>query len=389
MAIPRYRSTDTWPVLSAGFKPFFLAAGVWACLAMLIWVLMLRGVVDLPTAFDPITWHFHELLFGFVAAAIGGFLLTAIPNWTGRLPLQGGPLGALVLLWLLGRGAVAVSAWTGPVIAAIADLAFLVALFAVVAREIIAGRNWRNAPMMAALAFLIAANALIHIGYVGDTDWTGIGKRLAIGVVILLISLVGGRIIPSFTANWLRRRDAERFPAAFGPFDKATLALSLLALLGWIVFDLIPATGALLIAAAGAHTIRLFRWQGGATGPEPLLWILHIAYAWVPVGFALLGLSAWMPDLATTAIHALTAGAMGTMILAVMTRATLGHSGRELTAGKGTVAVYLLVLVATAARLVAPFLDNGYAGALDLAGAAWIAAFALFVALYLPLYVRR
>jgi len=389
MAIPRYRSTDAWPLLSAGFRPFFLAAGLWACLAMLVWVLMLRGVVALPTAFDPITWHFHELLFGFVAAAIGGFLLTAIPNWTGRLPLQGAPLATLVLLWILGRVAVATSAWTGPLIGAVGDLAFLVALFAVVAREILAGRNWRNAPMLAALAFLIAANTLIHIGFAGGTDWTNYGKRLAIGIVIMLISLVGGRIIPSFTANWLRRRDADSFPAAFGPFDKATLALSLLALAGWIVFALTPVSGALLAAAAAAHAIRLLRWQGGATTAEPLLWILHVAYAWIPVGFALLGLSAWRPDLATTAIHALTAGAMGTMILAVMTRATLGHSGRDLTAGKGTVAIYLLVLLATAARLIAPFLDSVYAGALDLAGTAWIAAFALFVALYLPLYVRR
>jgi len=389
MAIPRYRSTDTWPVLSVGFRPFFLAAGVWACGAMIVWVLMMRGAVELPTAFDPITWHFHELLFGFVAAAIGGFLLTAIPNWTGRLPLQGDPLGTLVLLWILGRGAVAVSAWTGPAIAAVADISFLVALFAVVAREIVAGRNWRNVPILAALAFLIAANALIHIGSLGDADWTDIGKRLAIGVVIMLISLIGGRIIPSFTANWLRRQDGDTLPATFGPFDKVTLALGLLALLSWVIFNLTPVTGGLLTAAALAHTIRVLRWRGDATAREPLLWILHVAYAWIPVGLALLGLSAWIPDLATTAIHALTAGAMGTMILAVMTRASLGHSKRELTAGTGTLAVYLLVLLATVARLIAPFLDAGYSAALDLAGTAWIAAFALFVALYLPLYVRR
>jgi uncharacterized protein involved in response to NO len=389
MAVPRYRSADAPALLSAGFRPFFLAAGLWACIAMVVWILMLRGVFALPTAFDPITWHFHELLFGFVAAAIGGFLLTAIPNWTGRLPLQGWPLGTLVLLWLLGRAAVAVSAWTGPIVAAAADLAFLVALLAVVLREIAAGKNWRNLPMTIALALLVAANALIHAGTVGETAWIDFGKRLAIAVVIMLISLVGGRIIPSFTANWLRRREAAALPVAFNRFDKATLGLSLIAWIGWIVADLTPVTGALLDAAALAHAVRLVRWRGAATTPEPLLWILHVAYAWIPAGMALLGLSVWMPELFTTAIHALTAGAMGTMILAVMTRATLGHSGRELTAGKGTVAVFLLVQVAAAARIVAPFLDAGYAPALDLAGTAWIAAFALFVALYSPLYVRR
>lgn len=389
MAIPRYRSADAPALLSAGFRPFFLAAGLWAAIAMLLWVLLLRGVVVLPTAFDPITWHFHELLFGFVAAAIAGFLLTAIPNWTGRMPLQGGPLGVLVLLWLLGRAAVTVSAWTGPAVAALADLAFLVALAAVVGREILAGRNWRNMPMVIALTLLVVANALMHAGAFGDTDMIDAGKRLAIAVILMLISLVGGRIIPSFTANWLRRQDATEMPVAFNRFDKATLALSLLAWAGWIAVDLVPATGALLIAAALAHAVRLLRWRGEATLSEPLLWILHVGYAWIPAGMAMLGLSVWMPELETTAYHALTVGAMGTMILAVMTRATLGHSGRALTARAGTVAVYLLVQLAAASRVAAPFLDAGYAPALDLAGTAWLAAFALFVALYLPLYVRR
>jgi len=356
---------------------------------MLIWVLMLRGIVELPTAFDPITWHFHELLFGFVAAAIAGFLLTAIPNWTGRLPLQGWPVATLVSLWIIGRAAIAMSAWTGPFFAAIADIAFLAVLFAVVVREIVAGRNWRNMPILVALASLITANVAIHIGMSADMDWSEVGKRLAIATIILLISLIGGRIIPSFTTNWLRRRKAASLPVAFGLFDKATLALSLFAFAGWVIFDLTPATGAILIVAAIAHAIRLFRWRGIATLQEPLVWILHVAYGWVPAGLALLGLSVWIPDLATTAMHALTVGAIGTMILAVMTRASLGHSKRELTAGIGTVAVYLLVLIAATARIAAPFLETGYTAALDLAGCAWVAAFALFVALYLPLYIRR
>lgn len=389
MAVPRYRSANAWPLFTLGFRPFFFMAGLWAVVSMLLWVLMLRGAIELPTAFDPITWHFHELLFGFVAATIAGFLLTAIPNWTGRLPLQGFPLATLVLIWLLGRAAVATSAWIGPVAAAIADIAFLAALFAVVAREILAGRNWRNLPVLIAVAFLIVANALIHLGAIEGTNWLDIGKRFAISIVIMLISLIGGRIIPSFTANWLRRQGASALPVPFNSFDKATLGISLIALAGWTVFDLAPTTGALLIAAAVAQAVRLSRWRGIATAREPLVWILHVGYAWLPVGLALLGLAAWMPEFATTAIHALTAGAMGTMILAVMTRASLGHSKRELTAGMGTVAIYLLVLLATVARIVAPFLDAGYSAALDLAGTAWIAAFALFAVLYLPLYVRR
>jgi uncharacterized protein involved in response to NO len=389
MPVPRPPSAEAWPLLTAGFRPFFLAAGLWACIAMGLWISVLRGSVALPTAFDPVAWHFHELLFGFVAAAIAGFLLTAIPNWTGRLPLQGWPLGSLVLLWALGRLAVALSAWTGPGLAMAADLLFLVALAAVVCREILAGRNWRNLPVLIAVTLLIVANGMIHAGAFGFADWAAAGERLAISIVVMLISLIGGRVIPSFTTNWLRRREADALPTAFDRFDKITLTISVFALAGWTAVGLNAASGAALILAAAAHAARLARWRGGATLKEPLLWILHLGYLWLPVGFAGLGIAAWAPALATTAIHAFTAGAMGTMILAMMTRASLGHSKRELTAGYGTLAVYILVLAAAAARIVAPFLDAGYTAALDLAGGAWMAAFALFVALYLPLYIRR
>lgn len=356
---------------------------------MAVWLLMLHGIVGLPTMFSPVMWHFHELLFGFVGAAIAGFLLTAIPNWTGRLPLQGWPLGSLVLLWILGRVAVALSAWTGPAFAVAADLSFLVVLAAVIGREIVAGRNWRNLPVLIAVGLLIAANAMTHAGPFGSTAWQDAGERMAIAVVVMLISLIGGRIIPSFTGNWLRRRDAGGVPVPFGRFDRATLAISIAALAAWVVLDVEMVSGSALIVAAAAHAVRLARWRGAATLREPLLWILHIGYAWLPIGLALLGGAAWMPGLGTTAIHALTVGAMGTMILAVMTRASLGHSGRELTAGHGTLAVYVLVLLAVLARVAAPFLEEGYAAALDLAGGAWLAAFALFIVLYFPLYTRR
>ena len=350
---------------------------------------MLRGIIELPTLFGPVAWHFHELLFGFIAAAIAGFVLTAIPNWTGRLPLQGWPLGSLVLLWFLGRVAVALSAWTGPSLAMAADLAFLVVFAAVIGREIVTGRNWRNLPVLIAVVLLTMANAMIHADTFDRTDWEAAGERLAISIVVMLISLIGGRIIPSFTSNWLRRRNADALPASFGQFDRAALAISAIALAAWVLSELNVISGSALILAAIAHTIRLGRWRGSSTLDEPLLWILHIGYAWLPLGLVLLGAAAWFPSLSTTAIHALTVGAMGTMIVAVMTRASLGHSKRELTAGYGTVAVYILVLVAALARVVAPFLETGYADALALAGGAWIAAFALFIILYLPLYVRR
>jgi uncharacterized protein involved in response to NO len=243
--------------------------------------------------------------------------------------------------------------------------------------------------VLGALAVLILANGMMHAGAFDYPEWAAAGKRLAIAVIVMLISFIGGRIIPSFTANWLRRAGAESFPASFDAFDRGTLALSAVALSIWVVVDLTTVSGAGLILAAAAHAVRLARWRGGATTREALLWILHLGYAWLPIGLALLGAAAWRPGLATGAIHALTVGAMGTMTLAVMTRASLGHSQRPLTAGAGTLAVYLLVLTAAVARIAAPLLGNGYMAALEIAAGAWIAAFALFLVLYGPLYIRR
>lgn len=389
MAIPRYVSAEAWPLLSAGFRPFFLSAGVWACLAMGLWIPLLAGTFQLPSLFDAVAWHFHEMLFGFVAAAIAGFLLTAIPNWTGRLPLQGLPLAMLVLLWAFGRVAVAFSAVTGGMVAAGIDVAFLVVFAGFVGREIIAGRNWRNLPVLGALGILISANVLIHASVLGYSDWGAIGKRLAVSVVIMLISLIGGRIIPSFTGNWLRKRGEDHLPAVFDRVDVATLAMSGVALASWVIWDLTAIVGAFLCLAGAAHGVRLARWRGSATRPEALLWILHVGYAWIPLGLTLLAGSYWDSGLSTTALHALTVGAMGTMILAVMTRASLGHTGATLTADRGTLVAYLLVLIAAVARLVAPFVAGNYMIALDIAAIAWIAAFSVFTAVYLPRYLRK
>ena len=214
--IPRHRPFDGPALLRQGFRPFFLGAGVWALAAMVLWIAILQGAVLLPTAFDPVAWHVHEMLFGFVIAAIAGFLLTAIPNWTGRMPLQGVPLAVLVGVWLAGRLAVGASAWIGAGIAAVLDLSFLTLLLGVVLREILAGRNWRNLPMPVVLSGLLVANALTHADVVGLAATGPLGQRLGIGIVILLIHLVGGRIIPSFTLNWLKKRGESNLPASFG-----------------------------------------------------------------------------------------------------------------------------------------------------------------------------
>lgn len=387
--IPRYQPFAGPALFREGFRPFFLAAGLWAPMAMALWIGVLAGWMDLPTAFGPLNWHIHEMLFGFAAAAVAGFLLTAIPNWTGRMPLQGVPLIVLSLLWLAGRIAGAVSAWTGPAIAAVADLAFLAVLLLGIGREILAGRNWRNLPMVGALSLLLLANLLFHLEALDVASTADVGRRLGLAMLLMMIALIGGRIIPSFTRNWLAKQDTAELPAAFGIVDRFALASGALALASWVVEAPPQFTGPLLIAAGIAAALRLARWRGLATVKEPLLLVLHLGHGWLAAGLILLGASE-VTDLvpASAALHALTAGAIGTMILAVMTRATLGHTGRDLTAGAGTTAIYGLVTLAALARIAVWWLPAEYDLLLKLAGLSWIAAFLLFLAVYGPMLLR-
>jgi uncharacterized protein involved in response to NO len=382
-AAPRFQAVAGLAFFRFGFRPFFLGAGVWALVAVAIWLAAFRGLVSIPTAFDPVAWHVHEMLFGFVAAAIAGFLLTAVPNWTGRMPIRGVLLAALFALWVIGRVAVLASGLIGAGVAAAIDLAFLALLLALVAREIVAARNWRNVPITIVLAVLLLANVLIHAETVGHASTGPLGQRLGIAVVVLLINLVGGRIIPSFTANWLKKRGEARLPAGHDALDGGALAVLLVALAAWVAAPESFAAGVSLIAAGVLAFIRLARWRGHRTLSEPLLWSLHLGFAWVPVGLLLTGTSLVIPGLpATAGMHALTAGAMGSMTLAVMTRATLGHTGQALAADRWTAAIYLFVATAAVLRIAASLLAEAYLPLLWAAGVAWIAAFGIFAVRY-------
>jgi uncharacterized protein involved in response to NO len=383
VAQPRYRGVAAPAILAQGFRPFFLAAAAWSAGALAVWLHMLTGGSALPSLFPPLAWHVHEMLYGFVAATVAGFLLTAIPNWTGRMPLEGGPLLMLVLLWVAGRAAVAMSAHIGGATAAVIDLAFLDALLVFVSREVIAGRNWRNLPMPIALLVLLVGNGLMHAEAIGWIAESGIGWRVGLAVFVMLISLIGGRIIPSFTRNWLAKRGPGSMPAPFGVPDKLALAVTGVAMALWVALPDGHVTGAALLLAAVLQGIRLARWRGHRTLAEPLVWILHLAYAWLPAGMGLLGAAAWVAEVpATMAIHALTAGAIGTITLAVMTRATLGHTGRALHADTATTAIYLSVTVAALARLAAAVCTEHMLPLLTISGACWIGAFGGFALKY-------
>jgi uncharacterized protein involved in response to NO len=387
-ALARRRDYSGPVLFSYGFRPFFLGATVWSAVAILLWLPQLFGELSLPTAFGPLDWHIHEMLYGYVAAVVAGFLLTAIPNWTGRLPVTGLPLAALAFLWLAGRVAVLLSAWTGPAVAAALDVSFLVALAAVALREVIAGRNWRNLRVLGVLGVLIVANIVYHV----EVVWYGVadyGVRIGIAAVIGLIMLVGGRIIPSFTHNWLARRRPRRLPAPFSRYDVACLATGAIALLSWIAAPAHAAAGALLMAAGLLNLGRLGRWGGDQTFSDRLVLVLHVGYAFVPIGFLLVGASViWPAAIPVSAgIHAWTAGAIGLMTLAVMTRATLGHTGRPLAASLVTQSIYACVLLAVLMRIVAAFITSP--ALVHAAAIAWEAAFIGFVIVYGPLLLRR
>lgn len=384
--IRRDRGVAGLPLFSGGFRPFFLAAALWAALVVPVWLAWLTGQLVLPTRMAPIVWHVHELVFGFGVATVTGFLLTAIPNWTGRLPLNGIPLALLTVLWVVGRIATVFAAWIGTVTAAVLDLAFLATFLILVLREILAGRNWRNLPVVGALALLLLGNLLVHIGGLGLPDLELPGLRLGVATILLLIGLIGGRIIPSFTRNWLvKNRPDGRLPAPFGMIDKIGMGALAVALLAWVVIPDKSVTSWAAVAGSLGIATRLSRWCGLATVREPLLWVLHLGYGWLAFGLLLLACNGFWAVMPTTAaLHALTAGCIGTMTLAVMTRASLGHTGRPLRAGPRTTTIYGLITLAAALRLLAPLAGDAYVVTLWLAGLAWSGAFGLFALSYAP-----
>jgi uncharacterized protein involved in response to NO len=389
LALRRARLAASLPFLRGGFRPFFFGGAAWAVLALLLWLTALSGTITLPSALDALAWHRHEMLFGFVGAVICGFLLTAIPNWTGRLPIAGSPLAALFGFWLAARLALLFSGVSGIALAVVLDVGFYLFLAGLFAREV-ASAGDRNLPIVALVLLFGVANALDYADATGMLSDVGLGYRAGITMVILMISLVGGRIVPSFTRNWLAKRSIkDRLPGQANRFDVATIAVTAAAMIAWAVLPHDRFAGAILVLAGILQAIRLGRWQGVRAAADPLVLILHVGYAWVPIGLALLGLSILSPAIPeTAAIHALTAGAMATMILAVMTRATLGHTGRELKADASTILLYLLVTLGAALRVAAPFGVFDYMAGIELAGLAWAGAFLMFLFTYGPMLIR-
>lgn len=382
MSTASRRRAYAGPILfSYGFRPFFLGGAIWASITAPLWVWSYLAGDGWLTR----EWHIHEMLFGALAAIVAGFLTTAVPNWTGRMPVIGAPLAGLFGLWVAGR-VVMLAPGLSPVITGVIDSAFLVVFAAVVWREVLAGRNWRNAPVCLLVSLMALGNVVFHLRPAfWDTD---IAWRVGIAAIALLIALIGGRIVPSFTNNWLKAQGQAPTARPESRFDHLVLLATAGALAAWLVAPASVLAGSAMSAVGVLNLVRLARWGGWRTLKEPLVWILHVGYGWLALALGLLGLgvlSTVVPP--TLGVHALTVGAVGVMTLAVMTRASRGHTGRALAADRSVQLIYLLINLAAVLRVAAA------AGSLNpvLLSAsviAWSLAFGLFAFTHIPMLTR-
>ena len=372
---------------SYGFRPFFFSAALFAGLSVPTWVLLLSGDVGFSFYYPARDWHVHEMFFGFLPAVMSGFLLTAIPNWTDRPPLRGTLLLAFWGLWLAGR-LVIVLPWATPVVATIVDSTFLIVLAGIVWREILAARAWERSPIGVLISLYASANVLFHI-LVFRASETDLPERMALGFLTMLLTLIGGRVTPTFTEEFTVARGIPGTSLSFSRLDGLAIGLTAMAVISWLLQPETSWTGWILVVAGAANVVRLARWRGWVTWHEPLVLILHFGYGWLALsmlvlGTALLGWGLRPSD----AVHALTTGSVGTMTLAIMTRATLGHTGRPRHADSITVVIYFLTNLGALLRVFGPSTGLPVNVIFSLAATAWSGAYLLFAATYARYLLR-
>ena len=376
--IPRGLDHDGPALFSYGFRPFFLGGAIWAVLSMALWVAALSGLAAPGGAYGAADWHMHEMLFGFAPAVLCGFLMTAVPNWTGRMPVSGRPLMALAALWLAGRLILTFPPTQAPLWpAALLESLFLPLMAALFWREIAAGRKWRDLKLVGLVAVIAAANLWFHAAVLAGAD-PRVAARAAVAGYVVLILIMGGRLVPSFTRNWLARHRPGPVPAPLDSFDRASVALSVAALALWVAAPETRATAGACALAAALNMLRLARWRGWRAWREPMVWGLHLGWLMVPLGFAAVALAALGELTPAAALHVFAAGAIGGEMLAVMTRATRSHTGRATEATWPTTLAFLAIAASALLRVTAEF--AAWNTLIAAAGAAWIAGFALYIA---------
>jgi uncharacterized protein involved in response to NO len=372
-------------VFSHAFRPFFLLAGVYALLMLLAWAFYLSGVVGWPDGLPSRIRHGHEMLFGFAGAAVAGFLLTAAATWTARPPVAGPALMALCAVWVLARLGGFLPGAAGWVVWGLSSLLFWGGLSALLGGQLVAAGNVRNYKALALLAAFLVTEAAFFMLARGDLALQEACLRTGLVLLVGMIMLVGGRIIPAFTQNWLRQHRPE-LAAQLPVFDRVdVLAIALTAVFaaGFVLSPQAAWAGLAGLAAALAQVLRLARWQGWRAAREPLLWVLHLGYGWIAAGFALLGASSLgLPSLWESGIHALAYGAVGTLVLGVAARVALGHTGRPLRAPPLMALAFVLVNLGALCRVLA---QPGSGSWMTLSVALWLAAYGLFLIQYVPI----
>jgi len=379
---------SSWPaILGYGFRPFFLLAGIYAATAIPLWLVSLLGHGSHRSPLPPLAWHAHEMLFGFIAAAIAGFLLTAVPSWTGQRGYASAPLLGLTILWMAGRLVTSLPLGLPALTIALIDLAFIPVLALTILPALIRSNNLRNSVFITMLAALFAANLHFHLAGATRVDPLLLGTN----VILLMVAMVGGRILPAFTSSGLKQQGLDVRIRRYPPLDIAALTATLAVIVIDVFFQGTTLAAVAATLAAALLALRLARWQGHRSFHDPIIWVLHIAYAWLPVGLALK--AAWLfgapiPD--TSWLHALTTGAFSTMILGVMSRVALGHTGRELVAPRLIVIAYYLITTAALLRVCGPILyPQAWQFWMIASGLSWSSAFVLFVFVYAPILCRH
>jgi len=369
-----------------GFRPFFLLVGLHGAVAVAVWVVVVLGWLTLPVEME-VFWHAHQMVYGFAAAGLAGFMLTAVPSWTGAPARRGAPLIALAALWLAGRIATTLPSLFSPSLAALLDLAFIPAVALAVVGPLLASGKARNLMLLIPLTLFWIGDVLMQAEFVGLTsDTAATGARLGIDVMLLMITVIGGRIVPTFTTNALRAAGHTVEARHSALVDRGSIASMVLFLVSEAATGMSLVAGVVALAAAILNGARLAGWRGEWTLNSPILWVLHLGYAWLVFGLALKAIAALtdvLPE--TAALHALTAGAMGTMLLAVMSRAGLGHTGRALKVHPATVGCYVLISLAALLRIAATLAPPLHSQLLIGSAVAWTAGFVLFLTIYAPI----
>lgn len=379
---------EKFSIFTYGFRPFFLLAGIYAIVPIIPWILYLSG--NFETDINLQIWHAHEMLFGFISAALSGFLLTAVPNWTGAPRVQGNRLKLLVSLWLLGRAVFWLVLFTDNEnlkYLLFLDLLLLITQGTFTSKAILFSGNKKNFILVGILAVLALANLLIILEMSGVAqDTARIGTVLAPNIILLMLAVIGGRVTPNFTRSYFQNKNIAVSIKTFPLLEVAAIGILVLNTIADLIMPDTIISAIIVLLACFIHAIRFSFWQTLKTLNEPILWVLHLGYLWIITTLFLKGAERFIDFPYHLYIHAFALGAVGTYVIGVMSRAALGHTGRPLLVNKITVAAYVFISAAALLRIIVPFGSSDvFTIGMGAVSILWIVGFSLYLWVYAPI----